>query len=98
MRVRWSDGARFDLREIVEHIAADDPGAAKRVAANIRAAVRALGAAPKIGRMVPEIADEDVRERIVPPYRVLYFLTPKAILVLGVLHSKRDLTAFLKRR
>jgi hypothetical protein len=48
--------------------------------------------------MVPEIGHEAIRERIVPPYRIVYVVEATAVDVIGVYHSKRDLAALLRRR
>jgi toxin ParE1/3/4 len=95
VRVRWSKGARADLLDIFEHVAQHDPPAARRLMARIREAVRAVADQPRIGRMVPELNNEAVRERIVPPYRILYVFWHGSIEVTGVYHSKRDLAALL---
>jgi toxin ParE1/3/4 len=95
VRVRWSKSARADLLEIVEQVAEHDPQAARRLATRLREAVSALREQPYIGRMVPELSNEVVRERIVPPYRILYIVWHGSIEVTGIYHSKRDLAALL---
>ncbi len=98
MRVRWTERARAHLLDVFEYIAADDPRAARALLQRIRAATDALRTQPRIGRMVPEVGHEAVRERIVPPYRIVYVVEARAIDVIGVYHSKRDLAALLRRR
>ncbi len=95
MRVRWSKGARADLLDIFERVADHDPRAARRLVARIREAVSVLSDQPYIGRMVPEIANEVVRERIVPPYRIFYLVWHGSIEVIGIHHSKRDISGLL---
>ena len=41
---------------------------------------------PQLGRTVPELADQNVRER---SYRLIYEISPEAIRVLAVIHGKR---------
>jgi toxin ParE1/3/4 len=85
MRVRWSASARSDLLDIIDIVSRDRP-----LAARVRRAVQGTARNPRIGRMVPEIGDPEIRERIVPPYRVLYRL-PNEVMVVAVIHGRRDL-------
>lgn len=41
--------------------------------------------------MVPEYADESVREVFCHPSRVLYLVEPERVLVLAVVHASRKL-------
>lgn len=98
MRVRWTERARAHLLDIFEYVAADDPRAARALIQRIKKGVDVLRTQPRAGRMVPELAQEDVRERIVPPYRIVYLVAPTTIEVLGVYHSRRNLEPLLRRR
>ena len=88
MRVRWHKEAAEDLEEAAEHIAADDPTAAARVAFAVLRRTRDLGETPWIGRSgrVP-----DTRELVIPntPLVVAYTVTGSTLWVLRVLHSAR---------
>ena len=42
-----------------------------------------------IGRIVPEVGDETIRERFVYSYRLVYRIEPDRILVVAVIHGKR---------
>lgn len=46
---------------------------------------------PRIGRMVPELSDEAVRELSLYSYPILYEIKPSHIEVLAVVHKRRDL-------
>jgi toxin ParE1/3/4 len=48
-----------------------------------------LPAHPKLGRIVPELADPSVRECFLYSYRLIYELTGDTIHVLAVIHGKR---------
>jgi toxin ParE1/3/4 len=96
--VQWSRRARAHLIEIFEYVAEDDPQAAATLVERLRDATEVLKKHPRIGRMVPEISQEAVRELIVPPYRVVYFVHRRSCDVLGVYHSRRDLGAILPRK
>lgn len=92
MEIRWTDGARAHLREVLEALTRDSPSAAGRFRARIRHAVSELREYPYIGRLVPEFPDESIRERIVAPYRVFYLVQTETVVILAIHHGKRDLS------
>ena len=94
MRVRWTVGARADLLEMFEYIAAEDASAARRLRDRIRGATRNLVEHPEMGRMVPEFGNPAVRELLVRPYRVVYVVKERELHVLGVVHSRRLMPEF----
>ena len=85
--VRWSPKAARQMEAIVEYIAEDSPRYAAIFARRIMSTVRAIPANPRIGRMVPEYADPDLREKIVQGYRIVYRIGPRAIEVVTVCHG-----------
>jgi len=91
VRVKWTIGAREDLVELVRVIAEDNPPAARRTSMKLRARSRDLSRFPEMGRMVPEIKDEMIRELVTPPYRLIYRVGPDVLEVLAVVHSRQDL-------
>ncbi|GJL53316.1 MAG: hypothetical protein NPIRA02_04480 [Nitrospirales bacterium] len=52
---------------------------------------------PLIGRIVPEVGDENLRERFVYSYRLVYQLKQSSILVVAIIHGKRLLDQAGKR-
>jgi plasmid stabilization system protein ParE len=70
-------------------IAADDPRAAERWAVGLVEAVAKLKRYPKVGRVVPEIRQEEYRELIHGNYHVVYRVSEKVISILTVRHYKR---------
>jgi plasmid stabilization system protein ParE len=64
--------AREDLRDIVTFIAADNPPVAESFGFRLMAKVDLLAQFPEIGRMASEEQDENIREIIFPPYRIVY--------------------------
>ena len=87
----WTQSALEDLRDLVRYIAADDPIAAERFGNAIIRKVEAITSFPRIGRMVPEIGNELVREIILTPYRIVCELDDSAeqIAVIRVWHGAR---------
>ena len=90
-RVRWSSPALYDLVNILE-IGKEDPVSAHRYAEKFEEVVRQLVDFPRTGRVVPEYGDECIRERIVPPFRLVYRLeSPEELIVVRVHHSTQQL-------
>lgn len=88
-RIEWSASALDDLDGTIAHIAADDAGAARRIAAGIGRSVEALGIRPtgRPGR-VPGSYEKSVTGL---PYVVAYALPDDArLVVLRVIHTARD--------
>jgi len=88
-RVTWSPEAVEDLEAIAEYIERDSSFYAQSVVSKILAASKKVGDFPLIGRVVPEIGDENIRERFVYSYRLVYRIRPQKILIVAVIHGKR---------
>lgn len=90
MRVEWSDLAREDLDELVRYISRDSAFYARRFGEKVVLATRRLKTFPESGRMIPEAEDQALREIIAQGYRVMYRLEPERVLILAVMHGRRD--------
>jgi plasmid stabilization system protein ParE len=90
--VRWSDQAKADLKAIHNVIARDSTHYAKKVTQELVEKTDALAELPRLGRIVPELGDDNVRETPAYSYRILYEIKPgDDIVVLAVIHKRRDL-------
>lgn len=89
--VKWTDHAKAQLRYIHDYIAQDSALYAKRVAEALVSKTIGLDELPRLGRMVPELNEETVRELPLYSYRILYEIKPTHIDVLAVIHKRRDL-------
>jgi len=89
MRSKLSLHAQAELRRISHRIAMDNPPAAKVWVLKIRDRVRLAGRSPKLGRKVPELDRDDVREAIVGNYRVVYVIRPKIVEILRVFEGHK---------
>ena len=85
----WSHEALDDIDHIAEHISRDSHYHAQQVVERLFDLADELTAHPKLGRIVPELADPNVRERFLYSYRLIYELTGETIHVLAVIHGKR---------
>ncbi|KAA1189551.1 type II toxin-antitoxin system RelE/ParE family toxin [Pseudohalioglobus sediminis] len=88
--VTWSDHAKADLRHIHDFIAADSRHYAKYVMQAIINKSLLLSESPRIGKIVPEINDKDIRELQLYSYRILYEIRGNQIHVLAIAHKRRD--------
>jgi plasmid stabilization system protein ParE len=87
----WSKPAREDLRLIHQYIAHDSRRYATLVIQDITDKVKTLLNLPRLGRAVPEIGEENVREISMYSYRILYELSADTIYIHGVIHKRRHL-------
>ncbi len=71
-KIVWSRQAREDLLEIVSFIAQDNQALAESFGYLLMSKVDSLSEFPKLGRVVPELQDQDVRELIFRSYRIIY--------------------------
>lgn len=90
MKVIWSPLAELRTAEAFEYIAQDRPQAASQWLDRLLELVSTLAEFPERGRVVPELAREDIREVILPPYRVIYRRDSKQVIILTVRHSRRE--------
>ncbi|MDX2008897.1 MAG: type II toxin-antitoxin system RelE/ParE family toxin [Myxococcaceae bacterium] len=84
MKLRWTERAANDLVGIGEYIARDDPKAARAWVEKLRQRAVRASKAPGTGRVVPELARDDVREVFVRSYRIVYRVVNKGIVMLTV--------------
>ncbi|HLX13047.1 MAG TPA: type II toxin-antitoxin system RelE/ParE family toxin [Bacteroidota bacterium] len=90
-QITWSRQANTDLVQIAEYIRRDSIQYAKAVVSGIVRAVERLEQFPEMGRVVPELSDKNIREIIVPPYRIIYRLSRTQCEIIGVIHSRQDI-------
>jgi plasmid stabilization system protein ParE len=91
--VIWGYPAKFDLRAIHDFIASDSKYYAKKVVLDILDKTNILEEYPRIGRKVPEIDDENIREIFAYSYRILYEIKSDKVYIIGIIHGRRDFTS-----
>ena len=79
----WSPVARADLHDIVAFIARNNPDRAMSFGQEF----------PELGRIVPEYRNDNIREIILRPYRIVYRVDrdPKLCQIARVWHSARGI-------
>ncbi|MBN2350748.1 MAG: type II toxin-antitoxin system RelE/ParE family toxin [Bacteroidales bacterium] len=91
VKIIWTKRSLNDLEDIADFIAKDSPKYAKiTLEGLIREALR-LEKNPLIGRVVPEVNQENFRELIYGNYRIIYNHDKGKVNILTVHHSARDL-------
>lgn len=94
MKIVWTEPAVEDLRELHAYVARDSEMYASGFVERIILAAERLVDHPKIGRVVPETNDENVRELLFQRYRIIYRVTNDCFEMLSVIHGARDLGEF----
>lgn len=97
LEIKWSPEAVEDLESIAEYIARDSDYYARSVVSEILSVACSIGGYPLIGRVVPEVGDEAIRERFVYSYRLVYRHESERILIVAVIHGKRLLENVAER-
>ena len=91
MKIIWSPLAIDRASEIAEYIAQDKPSAAEKWINTVFSKVKQLKSSPEIGRVVPEIRNEQFRELIYGNYRIIYRIEKTQISILTIRHGKQIL-------
>lgn len=85
----WRESARNDLRQIVTHIAQENPPAARRMKIRLEAVVLPLSEHPYLYRQSDRVPG--LREVVAHPnYVVLYRVAADRIEVVNVVHARRQ--------
>ena len=91
MKIIWSPLAIDRATEIAEYIAQDKPSAAEKWINTVFSKVEQLKSSPEIGRVIPEIRNDQFRELIYGNYRIIYRIEQTQISILTIRHGKQIL-------
>jgi addiction module RelE/StbE family toxin len=91
MRVVWTDEARAHLAGIHDFIKHDAPFYATQTIDKLTRRVEQLIDHPRSGRIMPNYDDENLRELIAHPYRLVYRIKPDRIDIIAVFHGAQQL-------
>ncbi len=89
MKVYWTAEARLRLLDIQAHIAKDSPHVALQVVSRLLHRSQQLAIPPLTGRKLPEYPDEDLREVLERPFRLIYRVSPEQIEIVTVKHYRQ---------
>lgn len=96
-KVNWAYEATTDLEALAEYIARNSAFYASAFVQEIRDASRSLNEFSERGRIVPELGNPNIRELFVREYRLIYSIEESRVVMLGLIHGKRDLKRLWKR-
>ena len=91
MRIVWSPLALQRASDIADYIAEDNPTAALNWIKTVFEKVQRLASSPEMGRIVPEITEQEFRELIYGNYRIIYYFDAEQISILTVRHGMQIL-------
>ncbi len=91
MKIEWSDRSVYDLEDIHSYIAKDSKNNAGKFIDTLVGATQILESSPHIGRKVPELDNENIRELIHQNYRIVYTCLPDRIVIVTVFEGHRQL-------
>lgn len=91
MRVVWTAEASAHLAGIHDFIQRDSPFYATQTVDKLTRRVEQLADHPRSGRLVPKYDDENLRELIMHPYRLIYRIRPDRIDIIAVFHGAQQL-------
>lgn len=96
--VLWAEQAVRDLESLVAFVAQEAPLNARRLLKRLKERADGLCRLPDRGRVVPELARFGivaVRELVVSPYRLIYRVDQKTVMVLALFDGRRDVSDVL---
>ena len=91
MKVTWTARARTRLAEIHDYIAQDSKPRALAMVDRILDRAELLMLAPRSGARLQAFVDDEVRELLERPYRIIYRVSANSIEILTVKHYRQRL-------
>lgn len=88
-RVTWTESAWHELQSAADYIVRDSPRYAAALIDEARSAARSLRRFPLRGRIVPEMADRNIRELFMKSYRLIYEVQDQRVTILAFVHGAR---------
>jgi len=89
--VKWTKNALEELDEIAKYISRDSPKFAKILVNQMFETARHLEQFAKLGRIVPEYDNPDLREIIYKNYRIIYLIKREQLEIISIIHGSRKL-------
>ena len=86
MRIVWTTTALRRVADIVADLEVRDASHARETLTRIFEAVDVLTKFPEMGRVVPEVGKQHIREIFLEPYRIVYGIRRRQISIRTVRH------------
>jgi len=84
MRWKLSLRAKADLQHVIHRMSIYNPRAAEQWLRKLLERARLAGRSPGLGRKVPELERDDIREAIVGNYRLVYIVKARVVVILAI--------------
>jgi len=88
-RVIWSVKAIEDLDTIAGYIARDSPSYAAAMVQEILTTTRHLHQDADTGQLVPELGEDNIKEKAVYSYRIIYRIDSEIVTIAALIHQKK---------
>ena len=89
VEIKWTNPAKNDLKDIIKYLSKDSSKYGNYFLLRILEKIEDLVEFPKIGRIVPEFGDTNLRELIFQKYRIIYKLYEDIIEIVRIIHGSR---------
>lgn len=89
VKIKWSESAKNDLKDIVSYFYQNSPRFAEYFLERIFESIENLKFFPKMGRHVLESDDPKDRELIFQNYRIIYRYFKDKIEIITIIHGSR---------
>ena len=89
VEIRWSPKAADDYASIIKYYEKTAPKFAQTLAKKIIYIIENLNQFPKMGRIVPELEIEEIREIIYRNFRIIYRLKEEILEIARIIHGSR---------
>ena len=99
--VVWTEVAARDVERLAAYLWNETPHRAQEIIDRIVARADSLESSPLRGRTPPELkslGDQNWREVLLPPWRILYRISGRHVEIHGVLDGRRSLQDILLQR
>ena len=90
-KIVWTDSSVIDLQFIYDYIANDAETYAPVFISEIIEKVEGIPDFPEIGRIVPEMNRDEIREIIFNNYRIIYKIKMDRIEILTIIHQRKKI-------
>jgi len=84
MKILWTKEALLRLQEIEDYISKDNPAIAIEFVDKLITVAETLTDNPELGRVIPELSLEKIRELLYKNYRIVYLIKKSSIDILTV--------------
>ena len=96
-RIVWTPQAARQLEDVLAYLSERSYTYGELLSVEIERAAGLIAEYPRIGRVVPELGRDDVREVIVDSYRMVYVIHRSSISIVAVFHGAMDIGVRLRK-